>query len=300
MKLVNIINDLQKDGQRLDDKSGSVSPSTVRNCYKAIKSVFNVAVDWRLIKENPAEGIKLPKIKRPQMEVYNVIEQLRVYEALQNEDMSWKILVLIALVAGPRAGEIAGVEWKHVDFETSQITFTQTIFEKVGKGVQIKDTTKTGVTKTVSLPFWLMAILEDYKANEWKDIHAVALHEKNTWRDHEFLFCNLEGKPICPDSISQRWRRFIEKINKNIKGDEEPLKFIRFHDLRHTSAIHLLTQGESVKVVQARLGHKKYHTTMDIYSHILKEVDQAAADKFEDPFSSRQSRFSPKSQNKDN
>ncbi|GIN88943.1 hypothetical protein J6TS2_53290 [Heyndrickxia sporothermodurans] len=92
------------------------------------------------------------------------------------------------------------------------------------------------------------------------------------WGDHFFLFGNEFGKPIRPDSISQWWRRFTKKYK---------IKHIRFHDLRHTSATHLINEGVHPKVISERLGHADISTTMNIYGHVLAEADKSAASHFD-------------------
>jgi integrase len=52
---------------------------------------------------------------------------------------------------------------------------------------------------------------------------------------------------------------------------------IRFHDLRHTCATLLLSEGVSVIVVQEILGHSSVSVTMDVYSHVLPDMQEKAA-----------------------
>ena len=52
---------------------------------------------------------------------------------------------------------------------------------------------------------------------------------------------------------------------------------LKFHELRHTQATLLLASGEDVKTVQARLGHSKASTTLDMYAHAIPEKDKEAA-----------------------
>jgi integrase len=54
------------------------------------------------------------------------------------------------------------------------------------------------------------------------------------------------------------------------------LKPIRFHDLRHSHATHLLKAGIHPKVVSERLGHSKVGITLDTYSHVLPGIQEEA------------------------
>lgn len=92
------------------------------------------------------------------------------------------------------------------------------------------------------------------------------------WEKHFFVFANEFNKPIRPDSIGQWWRRFITKND---------FKYIRFHDLRHTSATILINEGVHAKVISERLGHADISTTMNIYGHVLEEADKTAAGHFD-------------------
>ncbi|WP_223068820.1 tyrosine-type recombinase/integrase, partial [Paenibacillus caui] len=69
--------------------------------------------------------------------------------------------------------------------------------------------------------------------------------------------------------------------------------YIRFHDLRHTSATLLINQGNS-KIISERLGHGSINTTMNIYGHALRSADQAAADKLEQLFAPRKEKHDKK------
>lgn len=60
---------------------------------------------------------------------------------------------------------------------------------------------------------------------------------------------------------------------------------IRFHDLRHSAATLLLSQGENPKVVQERLGHSTIGVTMDTYSHVLPDIQRGAAERLDRFFS---------------
>ncbi|MFC1940053.1 tyrosine-type recombinase/integrase [Chloroflexota bacterium] len=85
------------------------------------------------------------------------------------------------------------------------------------------------------------------------------------------VFCNYDGKPYRPDTISHAWLKIARRTGINI----------RLHDARHTHASLMLKAGIHPKVVQERLGHATISTTLDTYSHVVPGLQQAAANRFD-------------------
>ena len=71
-----------------------------------------------------------------------------------------------------------------------------------------------------------------------------------------------------------------DRIPQDYKNDYL-LDKVTFHGLRHTSAILLIGQKVDIATVSKRLGHADISTTLNIYTHALKELDRTAADKLE-------------------
>ncbi|GAA0444827.1 MAG: tyrosine-type recombinase/integrase [Bacillota bacterium] len=105
-------------------------------------------------------------------------------------------------------------------------------------------------------------------ANLWKGFKDV------NGQEVFLLFSDEYGIPHRPDTLTQFWNRFVNK-------HENELRRVRFHDLRHSSASLILSEGVNVKVVQKRLGHKNIQTTLNLYSHITEEDDKKASDIFD-------------------
>ena len=81
----------------------------------------------------------------------------------------------------------------------------------------------------------------------------------------DLVFPNNEG--LHQDAHNMIKRRFKPALNR--AGIEE----IRFHDLRHTYASLLLVNGVPIKYVQRQSGHASITMTMDLYTHLLPEVN---------------------------
>ena len=77
-----------------------------------------------------------------------------------------------------------------------------------------------------------------------------------------------DGSPIVPDKVTQDFARVVKRLG---------LPYLSFHGLRHVHATLLLSAGTNPKVVSERLGHSNIAITMDIYSHVLPGLQEAAA-----------------------
>ncbi|MDP9220056.1 MAG: site-specific integrase, partial [Actinomycetota bacterium] len=81
------------------------------------------------------------------------------------------------------------------------------------------------------------------------------------------VFTSVEGRPLRRQHFSARvWRPAVAAAPLIPAGT-------RFHDLRHYYASLLIRHGESVKTVQARLGHASAAETLDTYSHLWPDSD---------------------------
>jgi integrase len=88
--------------------------------------------------------------------------------------------------------------------------------------------------------------------------------------DQGLVFTTEAGPPINPSNLRQR--SFAPLLKK------AGLPHIRFHDLRHTCATLLLSEGVHPKFVQELLGHASVAITLDTYSHMLPGMGNEAAD----------------------
>ena len=85
-----------------------------------------------------------------------------------------------------------------------------------------------------------------------------------------FIAAHDDGTPMQPTFITHEWVRLIKGSN---------LPRLRFHDLRHAHATHLLASGVHPKVASERLGHGTVGITLDLYSHVLPGMQEDAAAK---------------------
>ncbi|WP_391119362.1 tyrosine-type recombinase/integrase [Psychrobacillus sp. L3] len=274
MMLLDLITNLT----RKDGKEGSLTLLSKQDIYRTLLSIFKYAAQWKVISKNPMEGVNKPKNKheaKREVNVYEAEEVTAILHALQDEPFHWRMFLTLSITAGTRRGENLGLEWSRVDFENNRIDITQSIV--IGKdGPLLKEPKSRSSRRLVTLPPSVMEELKKYRK------HWVAEKLKSkTWKEveREWLFCQKNGSHLHPSSPSNWWSKFAKR---------KEIRYIRLHDLRHTSASLLIAQGVHAKIIAERLGHSDIRITMDTYGHALRSADQAAADKLESLFQPRE------------
>jgi len=156
-------------------------------------------------------------------------------------------LLFTALFTGMRQGELMGLTWDSINWVTRKITVDKNFTHgRVG-------TPKTGKTRKVDMSLELVKVLK-----EWR----LACPKGN----NNLVFPNGDGG--YQDANNMIKRRFKPALNR------AGIDSLRFHDLRHTYASLLLANGAPMKYVQHQLGHSSIKMTMDLYTHLLPEVNE--------------------------
>lgn len=263
---------LMDELKRKDGSNVELSFYTKFDVYRTLRSIFKYAVQWKVLVRNPLEGVNKPKNRnKKEVSAYDEEEVAIIFNALNDEPFKWRIFAMLAIVAGIRRGENLALEWSDIDFEKSRLDIHQSIVSADGK-TEIKDTKTNSSNRLVSLPASVMDELRKYR------VHWVQekLKAKNwTETEREWVFHQRNGTYVHPSSATHWWNKFAKKLD---------IKYIRLHDLRHTSASLLIAQGVHAKIISERLGHANIKITMDTYGHALRSADQAAAETFESLF----------------
>ncbi|BBH22618.1 hypothetical protein Back11_39630 [Paenibacillus baekrokdamisoli] len=279
MHIVSFINSLSDEGKRKGFRKGDLSAGSIEINHRILKNIFTRAVDWKLIKDNPVVGAKKPLVKHKVIIPYDEEEVQTLLNALQKEPIHWKVMIILALTTGLRRGELLGLEWKHIDWNSGIIDVVQSVSMSPAGIAHVKEPKTKNSKRKVSLPSSMLEDLRDYYRHKMKERNNI----DDRWNggDYCFVFCHPDGKAFHQERPYLWFRNFIQK-NK--------LRYIRFHDLRHTSATLLINQGVHAKIISERLGHGNINTTMNVYGHALRSADQSAADKFENILTRKQGR----------
>ncbi|MCC0664539.1 tyrosine-type recombinase/integrase [Clostridioides sp. ZZV15-6597] len=249
----------------IDLLSDNLNPKTIRVHINILKLVLKRAYKLKLIKENIIDDIDIPRAKKYKNNIYDKEQMLSLIESCNNVNIEMKIAINLALGLGFRLSEILGITWDNVDFEENTIFIDKITSRTKGK-VLLKEPKTESSTRMISAPTEIMDLLKEFKLKQMKD----ALKKGSIKNKHNLVFFDKEGKPIAEDVISKKFTRFLKNNN---------LPHIRFHDLRHSHVTLLIMSKIPINVISQRVGHADISTTLNIYSHVLKEMDKGASDK---------------------
>ena len=257
-------------------KKNSIGSSTLQAVYTITNTIMNRALKLKLIRDNPCKYVERPKRTNFKPDILDVDEIPKLYNALDLTDMydyMFHIALRLTLELGLRRGELGGLEWKDINFKANTITIENNLIYTNGHVYMVKPKTDESNRSLY---------ISDEALNLLKKLHKKQSKNKLKYGDfytkknifnkkgYDFVMVWQDGKYIHPMYYLNKLKKVLKKagINKNI----------RFHDLRHTNATLLLQEGNDLKVVQERLGHKDISTTANIYSHVNKQMQKQATD----------------------
>jgi integrase len=253
-------------GGRRDGKGG-LSARTVRHHHVTLHTALGVAVKMDLIGRNAADAVTPPRYQRKEFQILSENDMRRVLEYAKNTP--YYALYFLALFTGMRRSEILGLRWGDVDFIFTQISVVRSLHH-LRNGQFIFRQPKTAKSRRlIALSPAAALALNEHRKNQ----ETICKHIGKELSDDDLVFCQNEGGPLLPDTVTRAWVRMMDKLG---------LKGVRLHDLRHSHASQLLKQGIHPKIVQERLGHSSISVTLDTYSHVAPGLQRAAAERFDE------------------
>lgn len=267
--LVEFYRQLAEPGQN-KRTGGGLAPKSILHYHTMISSVLDRAVKWGMIPESPCKKVDPPKVPKHQIECLDDMQAAAFLAGMEAAPLEDKALFTLALYTGMRRGELLGLEWPDVDFDTGVISIRRTS-QYGGKELgTYTDGTKTEQSRrSIRVTQHVIDLLKSYKADQAARRLLLGDAWAAEWTEHPRLFTNQDGRPMSPSTPLNRLRRYLDKLG---------LPPVSLHSLRHTNATLLIQQGVSVRAVSGRLGHSQTSTTMNIYAHQLQSADAAAAE----------------------
>lgn len=225
------------------EKKKTCKDITVNDYLKILHGMFNTAIVWGYLKQNPCDGIKfkvIKKVRKLDFSLEYIEKLLKIFK-----DTKLYNIIFVALHTGMRRGEILGLKVKDIDFVKKELNIQRSLVQTLKNEIYTK-LPKSGKTRVIDIDDTLL------------NLFSTLIEGKS---EGDFIFSNIQ-----PNYVTNTF-------NKVLKEHKDEIAHIRFHDLRHIHASILLAnnsnQGNIIKIVQERLGHSSAKITLDIYSHLL-------------------------------
>ena len=249
------------------DGKGGLSKRSVQYIHVTLHKALKNAVKLGMIGRNPADAVEPHRPQHHEMQTMNESD-IHIFLELA-KSTPYYALFYLALFTGMRRSELLALRWCDVDLLLCQLSVTRTIHQLHNRDIIFQQTKTDKSRRMVSLSPSTAIVLREHRELQEKMRQSLGL----TLTDEDLVFCQIDGKPLLPDSITHAWMKLARRTG---------LRGIRLHDARHPHASLMLKQGIHPKIVQERLGHSSIQITLDTYSHVAPGLQQAAANRFDD------------------
>jgi integrase len=230
----------------------SRSPATLLKVHRMLHSAFQLAVRWDAMPQNITELVIAPPTRqRHEFDTFTIEQARSFLKAVRGDRL--EALYVLAITTGMRQGELLGLRWQDVDLERRQLQLVRQLKTRQSR-------------RAVVLPQLAATALVDHRVRQAAEREQQGV----LWEDHGLVFPNTVGRPLNPHNLRQR--SFFPLLAR------ADLPRIRFHDLRHSCATLLLSEGVHPKIVSDLLGHSQIGITLDLYSHVTATMQAVAAE----------------------
>lgn len=256
--------------------------TTVQGVNTCAGMIFRQAIKDRIIKDNPAADVVIPKRRKtveeiesdPIEEKYLTREELEEFLKAVREhgmDLDLERFYLLAF-SGMRVGEMLALKWSDINFKTNEIRITKTLYNENNnmREYELTPPKTEGSIRTINMESEIIKLLESHKRRQSKTKMKYR-HEIEEYHDANFVFCRVNGYPFIHKNVNQRMNRLLEYTNITKKATP--------HIFRHSHISMMTEAGIDLATIMEKVGHEDIQTTMKIYTHVTKKMKKDAAAK---------------------
>jgi integrase len=249
----------------LHEKSKRSSASMAHKCRDVLRIALNQAIRWNLISQNVAAVVEPPRSERTEVLPLSRDQARTILDAFTDHRL--RPLVLVALALGLRQGEILGLRWSDVNFDTAELTVRFQVQRQDGEWRFVVPKSKSS-RRALPMPTFVVDTLRAHRANQEQERVAAG----PAWQEFNLVFPTEVCTPQDRMNVTHRFQARLKKLG---------LPHMTFHQLRHGTATLLLAQGVDLKTISEILGHSQISTTADIYAHVAPELKRNVADRMQ-------------------
>lgn len=241
-----------------------LSSTTVHHLHATLHKALADAERLGLVVRNVSELVNAPRMAEHEIHPLSPPQVRAFLTAITGDRLA--VLYVVAIATGMRQSELLGLRWADVDLEAQPtgLIRVRSQLSRKGDTWTWKEPKTRHSRRQIALPGPVVEALRQHQARQAEE----RLRLGPIWQDHNLVFCTQVGDPLYGTYV-------LRQLEKHLKVAGLPR--VRFHDLRHTAATLLLSARVNPKVVSEMLGHATMAITLDIYSHVLPDMQQDAA-----------------------
>lgn len=249
-----------------------LAPATVRQAAIVLRGVVEMAVARGEVTANPVTGLRLGANRRSEPKFLTVDQVESLADAITNPPErrggngarlatpgtypAFGLLVRFAAYTGLRAGETTALRRSHIDLAGRTVNVVESATEVNGK--LVFGPPKSSRPRVVPLP---EPLIEDLRRQLASRVDAGS---------EALVFTATDGGPLRHGNFAARHFRPA--------ASRAGLTGLRWHDLRHTYASLMISEGVHARTLMELMGHSSISVTMDVYGHLYPGAAQQAAD----------------------
>lgn len=249
---------------------------TLRSYRMVARQVFDFAVENRIVDYNPLNYVNIPN-NSPKNDRRALTEQEQQW--IINTPHRAQLPAMIMMLAGLRLGECLALQWRDIDLKNSEIFVHQKLMYKQSPPVVEQGAKTEAGIRRIHMPVKLVQFLksqpphnpDDYVNLSAKGRFYTATSWKTVWQSY------LTDLNLKYGDFSGYDKKYKSKFDP--KGVPFVIEPFTAHYLRHTHATNLFHCGKDILYVQTQLGHTKPETTLNIYTHLVKNHSISKSDK---------------------
>ena len=234
----------------LAEKSKRFAPKSVLSLRSLLSKIFGTAQRWGYLQANPAHGAQVPALIDTRERLALTPQQ--VLALLGELGEPYRTMVLLAVLSGLRRGEVFGLRWKCVDFVDGSILVAESSYE--GHSAPPK-------TRASRRKVFVDGVVQEVLAR---------LRPRNTQPD-DLVFHTERGTPLNPNNVRNRVL--------HPACERAGIPHIGWRNFRYTYSTWAEPTGESLKALQAQLGHTDSRLTLSVYTQPMPEAQRRLASK---------------------
>ena len=244
------------------------SAKTIRSTYSVLSRCCSIAVAWEILPTNPCHDVILPTNTRKSTRILSQSELATFINNLDTLPLDSKVLFELALFCSLRRGEVLAIEDKPI---SDRILIDRARYRSKDGIDFVKEPKTSSGKRYCSVP--------EFVQNDIADLRVYHEREKkrlgSAWNDSKYLIKAEDGTPLRPQAVNERLRRYVSRIG---------IDHITYHQLRHTYASIVASEGTDLVTLSRLMGHSNKSTTLNIYTHLFKnenDIGKAVANNFD-------------------